>query len=661
MRIRTCNFCCVVFVLILLGSIRTQAWAAGASTLRLRATRYTILADGKHTTDIIADVRDSNGRPVSGNVSVQFSTDAGTLSQSQASTNFSGEARIQLTSAPVVKTAHVVAFTPGAAADSIAIDFTDDPEATFEGNNYMAFVAKTYLAYSATDRVVQAEGKDGGARLTYRNLDLVADRLQFRCDDGIVRAFDHVVLKRGKNLISGARLYYSLVTGQGYIISPDAKGELKPYLILGENLTTQPSPTPPPGSYMAMPELQVKLVIVARSITYFPGEKLQFRRPRFYQDTVQIMSLPYYELALNSQELFSDHFVSFGTSGLTLTLPYYLDLSARGSTIATLHHQEQLGRGYYATDPNWGIDIVRGYSSQGDHRYEGAYGFEDLLEGDWSFRWTHNQEFNSRTQGSFYVDMPHHNSLFSSANINQELKVFRWGMNVAAGQTFITNGGTSTTSNLFAETIPHRLMGSHDFMYAIGTSLTSSNTSTSDPNIGNFNDTVENVTFRAFTRPIPLDKRTTLTNSFTVGEAWTGHSGSGATALATLSLDRTLRGGGNVNLTYDFVQQPQGLYVSTGKHRISGSYNVTSGKRLQLTINGTMYMDVSDSSVLADMTYRVNSHWRVIGSLTLERFQGQSYSDLEIILGRRIGARELQLGYSTLLRRLSLDLTSTHF
>ena len=37
----------------------------------------------------------------------------------------------------------------------------------------------------------------------------------------------------------------------------------------------------------AIPELQIKLNIVARSITYFPGDRLQFRKPRFFQDQAQ--------------------------------------------------------------------------------------------------------------------------------------------------------------------------------------------------------------------------------------------------------------------------------------------------------------------------------------------------------------------------------------
>src|SRR5581483_725970 len=140
------------------------------------------------------------------------------------------------------------------------------PAATFEGNSYMMITAASYLAYSATDRVIEGQGKNGGAKLTYRNMELTADRLQVRCDDLIVRASDNVVLKRGGHVFRASRLYYSLQSGQGYAIA-ELDDKLQPVVLSGERLRVEASPTPIPSSYMIFPELQVKLVIVARAIT----------------------------------------------------------------------------------------------------------------------------------------------------------------------------------------------------------------------------------------------------------------------------------------------------------------------------------------------------------------------------------------------------------
>lgn len=655
MRIRTLPL--IFALLTLLGLVWAEAAnAAGgpASTIQLQVIRSTLLADGKQATEVRAYVRDINGRPIGNNVEVQFQTTAGQLSSTRATT-FGGVATVRLTSAPIAGIAKITAFTAGASSDVVDVLFTDDPAATFEGNSYMTITAASYLAYSATDRVIEGQGKNGGAKLTYRNMELTADRLQVRCDDLIVRASDNVVLKRGGHVFRASRLYYSMQSGQGYAIA-ELEDKLQPVVLSGDRLRVEASPTPIPSSYMVFPELQIKLVIVARAITYFPGDRLQFRRPKFYQDQGQILTLPYYELSLNSTELFSDQFISLGTSGFGLELPFYFNLSPRSTGIVYLRHQQQLGRSYYATDPGWSLDLVQGYSAQGSRRYEGAFGFTGLTRGDWGFRWTHSQEFNTATQASFYLDFPHHEGYFGSTNFSQQARAFRWGANISSGQTFTGPSAKSFRSDVYLETQPKPLTRS--MLYTLGTTVTTGRLISED---FRQNETTETVSMRAFSRPYNLDRRTTLTNAFTVGHLWTSRGNSGPMALATLALDHTVPGGGALNLSYDLVFQPQTFDSSGGNHRLSLTYTLANSQRFQASLLGTTYLDRSDATFLADVVYRLNGQWRLLASATLQSFAGVSYQDLEFSIGRRIGARELQLTYSTLNKRISLDLTATRF
>lgn len=638
-----------------------QAHGGGVSAVHLRAFRTVLLADGKHTTDLMATVIDSSGRQSTGNVMVQFTTTAGQLTQSQVFTDFSGVARTRLTSASTPGVAKVVAITPGGTPDTIDIEFTDDPEATYAGNNYMSFAAKTYLAYAATDRVIEGTGANGGAHMTFRNLDVAADEIQYRCDDGILRAHGNVVLKRGKHKLNASRVYYSLVSGEGWAITREDNGSAKSVKLFGEMLEQTQSATPPPFSYMAMPKLQVKLVIVAVSITYFPNDKLQFRRPKFFQDQTQIMALPYYELPLHSDQLFTDQFISVGTSGLGLELPLYYNLTPSRFGEVMLRHQQQIGRGYYSTEPGWAIDVVQGYSSTGDKKYEGAYGFTGLTRSDWDFRWNHSQEFGTNTQTSFDVEFPQHDSVFGDTNITQQYKLFRWGANMSAGRTFLSDQTLSTNANMYLETQPKPLMGSRSMLYTVGTTFLSAHSQSLDINLPTASETREGINLHTFSRPVQLDKRTTFTDSFTIGNTWAGHEGSGVTSLATLALDRSVGAGGSVNLTYDLVFQPDTFFDSSGRHRISASYNYNKSKKLSLAVYGSAYLDSSTASLLADITYRLDSRWRLLGMATLERFDALSYTDFELTVGRRIGARELQLTYSTYLKRISLDFTATRF
>lgn len=635
------------------------AAAGGIGTISLTATRTTLLAGGKQTTVLRAEVRDSTGRPVGTNVIVQFQTNQGTLSQTQAQA-IGGIAQVNLTSAANAGVATVTATVAGQSIATIEILFTDDPQATFDGNNYMLFAATGYMAYSATDRAIEANGRNGGARMTFRNFEINADRIQLRCDNQILRAHGNIVLKRGKDTLRATVLYYSLATSQGYAIAQDENGNLKTVSVNGEHLRLEPTKSQIPYSYVNIPDFQIKLIIVAKGITYYPGDRLQFRNPKFYQDQVKIMTLPFYELQLGSDELFSDQFISVGTSGFGLDLPLYFELSPHSSGIVYLKHQQPLGRGYYSTQPGWAVDVIRGYNGQGAQRFDGAYGFTGLTRSDWGFRWTHSQEFNTATQGSFFLEFPHHNSLFSTANLSQQFHSFRWGANLSGGQTFVNNA-TSTQSNFYLESQPHRLAGAKAIQFTMGSTLATTRTMSRDTSIDSYSETTEAVNLRAFTRPLALDKRTSLLSSVTLGNQWSDKAHNGATTQATLAMDHTLPGGGSVNLTYDYLTQPTGALVSDGKHRMSGTYTMLLQKRLQVRISGSTYLDVPDAGVLADLSYRLDSHWRFLSSATLQRFGGSSYQDFEFTFGHRLGARELQLTYSTFSRRISFDLTATRF
>ena len=656
MRIQFHHYLCWLAALMLLAALNVNN-AHAAPAVSLRASKSTLLADGKQQTELFVNLQ---GAGLTNSVEVTFTTTKGTLRDTHVRA-YGGVAHTTLTSSPVVGIAEITAFIPGAVSNTVSIEFTDDPEATFEGNNYMLITAKGYLAYSATDKVIEAQGKDGGTRLTFRNFELTADRLRLECNDHAnIRASGNVTFRRGKNVIHGLKLNFSLANNEGQAIA-EIDGKLQAVKVGGSHLTLTPDALPAPSSRYIFPDLQIKLVINANSITYFPGDRLQFHRARFFQDQAKILELPYYELALNSDQLFSDHFISVGTRGFGLDLPFYYNLTPTNSGIIDVHHGQQVGRSFFATNPGFGVDVMQGYSAQGDKRFEGAYGFTNLLSSNWDFRWQHSQLFGSNTQTSMYVDFPHHDSVFANTNISQQTKTLRYGLNVSESQAFTSDQSNTFHNDIYVETQPHRLLHSNDFNYVVSTSYSTSRFTAHDVASIPYHDTSEQVSFRAYTRPFKLDTRTTLTNSFSAGQLWDGPTNTGVLGLATLSLDHTLSGGGAINLTYDFATRPQHILDSGGKHRVSLAYNVTNNKHVQLSVFGSTYLDAADSSLFADAAYRLNKDWRILTQATIQRSQGQTYKDLEFTLGRRIGARELELTYSTYNKRISFDLTATHF
>lgn len=653
----------IVVALLFLGfwAQTSYAWAQRAM-VTLSATRDVILADGKQQTLIIADVRDQNGNPLNGAL-VLFQTTAGTLTQTRV-TAVGGIAQTRLISAPFPTVAEVTAIAEGAgvgASNALQIEFTNDPEETVEGGNYLLFTGK-YLAYSATDRIIEAFSVNGGSELSYRNFDIKADRIQFRCDDSaVVRATDNVTLRRGKSVVHAIRLYYSLSTGQGYAIAK-WNGALQQVEITGVDLHLQKPHGIVPPAYFTMPPMQVKLVVVARSITYFPGDKLQFTHPRFFQDNLQILSLPYYEMSLNSDQLFSDHFISVGSRGFGLELPFYYNLTPRSSGILYVRHDQQLGRGYFSTDPGWSIDLLQTYAGTGEMRYEGSYGFTDLTRGGWGFQWTHTQEFSESTQGAFALDFPHHTGVIGSLNLNTHGRLGRLGIDFNGGQTWTSPIQTSLEGDLYLETNPNTYSFARSWRYVFGTRYSSNYFH----NVGAITPltsaSTEEVTWRTFpASPMLLDRRTTLNFSFLVGHTWSSNKITGLTSELTLGLDRTLSNGGAISFNYDFLTTPNPAFNEDGKHRVSLTYQVGRSRHFALGLTGTAFLDSPSASFLADAVYRIDSRWRLLASATLQHGSFLNYQDFEFTLGRRIGARELQLTYSTYTRRIYLDLTSTNW
>jgi hypothetical protein len=239
--------------LLMVGLLSAQA-AFGIGTILLRAAPSTLLADGRSVTTIIAEVRDTNGAPVTGGVDVQFQTDLGTLAQSSVRV-IAGRAQVRMTSSRTPGIATIRAFASNGGAATLEVLFTDDPNELFEGNAYVQVSGSSYLAYSATDQVVEANGKNGGAKVTYRNLQITADRIQLQCSDNVVRAQNNITLRRGKNVVKVSKLYYSLQSDQGYAIG-ELDGRTQPVEIIGQNLRVDPSRSPIPTSYVSLPELQ---------------------------------------------------------------------------------------------------------------------------------------------------------------------------------------------------------------------------------------------------------------------------------------------------------------------------------------------------------------------------------------------------------------------
>ncbi|NUQ69800.1 MAG: hypothetical protein HUU17_03175 [Chthonomonadales bacterium] len=639
-------------------------YAAGPPTIVLSTSRYAALSDGRDSLEIIAEVRDGSGRFVPDGTVVTFSTNLGLFADAGGSARAetrSGTARIRISSQQK-GAATLTASVTGGGFQRMEVLFTDDPADTIEGNAYVSVESSGTLIYAAAERTIEAIAriaKEGEAasdvRLTYRNLEIRAERLQIDCSANVVRASGSVRATIVKKGLRCARLYYNLLTGKAYAIVEKDR-TLEPVTIAGRDLAETAAEQGVAPKYFEMADLaEAKLIIAAHHIRLFPGDKLQFRRPRFYDGGDHLFTLAYYSLSLYSTQLFTDQLLTLGTEGVGVDLPLYYDLTPVSKGLVRVRYGERYGSAY-AIRPGFALDVLQSYAqTPRSGRYSGEYGFTGLTRSDWGFRWTHSQEFGTDTLTSLHFDLPQHRSVFGSGNISHRLGNFRLGLSGSAHTTLTGPTAVGSYASAYLETRPAKIKGT-PAMIAVGGTATTTRTSSAASRTYTLS---EGLQVRMFTPSIQINRATSLTTALTVGHLWNNTGTSGSTTYATIGATRSLGGSSALNLAYDYVHLP--VASVDGSHRVSLSLGTTES-RWGLYLYNTYMLDTQALSFIGDLQFTLAPRWRFgISASVQEYVAGGGYSELIFGLARNIGGRDIVLSYSTYLRKVMLNLEAAHF
>ena len=649
----------VLFVVV------STALGNGLPTVKLTASRTAVLNDGRDATELIAEIRDSNGRLVPDGTQITFHTNLGTFAENPTVQTRAGSARIRLTS-PQKGTALITAQTSGAYAggvQKIEIVFTDDPSQTFQGNNYIVIDSNDSLLYAAVERVIEATGKKSqdtehgmpGARVAFRNIEIFADRLQLDCSSNTVKAVGNIIVRRAGKRLTCARLNYNLISGEGFAVA-ELENRIRPVKVSGADLKMEPLEMPVAPKFFELVDVTASgLLITARHIVLFPNEKLQFKRPTIYQDGQKLVSMPFYSVGLYSSQLFSDQILKVGSQGLGVDLPVYYDLSPVSTGIMSIRHGERYGRSVFSNRPGWSMDLTQSYNSLGSgSRYTGELGLTGFNRSDWGLRWMHSHELSSGTRGNFFIDFPEHRSVFGSTNLNKQMGSFYVGMNLSGNRSLRGFSSSGSSADLYVETVPKKL-GKSGYMMAVGGNTGAMRFQSGDFKTSTFHRGVQT---RLFSKPFNLDGKTTLTHNVSVGQIWANQGMSGESVMTSLSATRQI-GGANLQLGYDYTKQP--TFVTEGRHRVSGNLLASGGSKWNFFFYGSTMLDAPSSSLIGDFSYAFLPRYRLTLSTTVQRFAVGTFTDHEIGIGRVIGGREFILSYSTYNHRFYFNLEAGRF
>ena len=663
------------------------ARAANLANIRISSERTVLWADGLSTTVITAQVYDDRGNPAPDRVRVRFTTTAGRLDASVAVTQ-SGSARVTLTAADQPGDAMVTAILETAGTSipqNVTISFSRDADTAETGSAWVR-VSGDYVAYAMDYTTIQANGRNGGAKVTYRGLTLSADSLQVDVQANQIRARDNVVLSRGGVTRSYTNLRFDLLQGQG-VAERVVDGRLQTVVVGGATLTEVP---PPPGSprygadQWALADLSgAGVTVVARSLALEPNRRLQFRRATFYLDGQKTVSFPFHVMSLGQKTLFEDQLIGIGPSGPSIDLPVYYDV--RPTDIGTLHirHGARIGSSAYSVRPGWSLDLSQAYN--GAHSVEGVVDVYGLTRGGWNAQIRHGQRLDPRTTGSLYLDTSAFNNVFLTTQATRTYKLFQ--LNATASGTraggladpvthLKADPASALRGQLNAQTYSRPVFGIKQLQYSFTADVSRQGFQGNGVGVPQGIVDTEGAGTRFFTTPLPLARGTSLSQSVNIGNQWVqgsaarkyGLAASGTSVYGTTTLNQMLGRLGSTSLSYDYAAVPQiltsGIATTSsgiGRHRLGFGLSLAAAEAWNVNLSGSRGIDVPTSTLYSTIGFRIAGPWRGGVVVNLNSIGGITYRDLEYRLSRRIASRDISVYYSTTAKRLQFDLSTVGF
>jgi len=668
------------------------ARALGRAALTLAAAPDVVYADGKSTTVITVTVRDGGGNLAANGTSVHFTTTLGTLTPETVTTT-GGVARVSLTSAraagiATVSAAAVANTLDGASNGTTTVEFTADRQSLFARDaRWIRVDCPQYLIYSADSHIIEAQGKAGSAHLFFKALDITADSLQIDLQTETVLAHQ-AVLQRGRHALRVAELRYDLVTEAGTAV---LAGSPQSVVVTGYGLEATPAPEDAAhlpliaNPYRFLDLSDSHLVVAAHGITAAPGDQVQFRRATLYSDGKKLYSVPYHVMPINTDQIFGQQVVGVGSQGLFLNVPYYYNVTphsrgtiflrnaaVNGTSLAGSLSSGTTFFGSQAAQHGLALDLEQSYEfGKGG---TGQFLVNGITRSEWGAQLTHTQHLDSQTTASLFVDYPEHRSLYASSNVARQFRGFSLNLNAAGSNDPGIDGYAASSRSLSTSLqTDARVIGRSGVSYTAGLAVTTGTLSETSPDTGQIVTPISTRTasLSFFTAPLHPDKRTQISDSLLIGEAFGGQNNTTApTVNLSVGLTRTFRRSDSLSLNYTYRYDPlfsqigtpssdlnplEALLRSPTQQRLTATYVAVPLPRLQVSFSGGYGLPLNDRSLFASTRYHVTNDWGVGLAASFEQYVVDRYSDVQYSVSRRVLGRDLIVFYSPRTHRLSFD------
>lgn len=627
------------------------------------------VADGHSTVTITAEVRDLNGSIVRDGTPVVFETNLGQFRQNSAVQTKNGFARAILTAPGVPGTAKIRAnvFSLNASA-VLEIDFVNDRSLLDTAKEFVEVTSNEKVVYSNNDRVVEASGKDFGAVVKYRDIIVKAAEVQFKPSTYELRARGaHLTL--GKRTANFRELYIKLNQRRGFgIVSRIETVPVVERVGVGVSVTMKehatleafdvtPTGVVPHEGDLNMSSLSFTDIsnavstVEAKKAVVFPSRGIQFQRASVRLGGQSVMSVPLFQVDLNtSSPIITEQFLDVSNSSVAVNYPYYLSLKPGESSALRLRYGNRYSRGLGATG---GTYLDYEYNWNQGAKMEGGLTVSGLARDDWGVGMRQFWQPNSETSVTAQVDVPAHRSIFSSLGVNRRFSGFQTNLNWQYGKSLSGDKFQSDSLGLNLDADP----------IAVGPELSLNVGLTAQQQritgLASSSRQGAGLSARLDTRPLVLTRTDTLFVSYGATR-WFGNDISAPlTQVASLNLSSNWFPGFFLQTAYEYSQDGFTEDV-LGRHRLTMDGVFSSGRFAARSYVGKS-LDLDRLSANFNLDYRFNRTWRLSAGYLFDRYAGETFLEQTLVLGYRLGFREIGLSYSTRTKRLGLELLGTRF
>jgi len=668
---------------------------AQQSLIKLSSFPALSVADGRSTTTISAEVRDTSGRPVADGTRIVFNTTLGSFRESVATTA-NGIARVILVSggAPGIAKITATALNGQAAPTTFEFEFVGDRSMLSNAREYIELVAPGVMHYTGDSRVMGASGANKGVSLRYRDIAIDADDMQLSISTYELRArkarvkigkftkdFDQLYMKLDQRRGVGTTTYRSkrpqwpvaYLNGLAFV-SEDANGNLSTAAPLEEDryglvelkgANISPASLAARNTSFEFEDLSgAPSRVAAKKAVIFPNRQIQFQRADIYVADSRVMKLPLFQVNLmqNNTPVVMEQMVNVNDNQVALNYPHYLSLKPGMTSLLRFRTGEQLGRGA-ATSRGAFLDYEMNWN-RGD-RMEGSMAFRGIGRTDWSLGLNQYLRIDDRSSVTAQFEMPGGRSIFGSGSVNRQFDGFQISFNANANQSIRGFRNTNQDMSLVAEKDPTKVGKLPVRLYYGFVANSSAYSSVTDGGPGN-KDLIQSrsqnsagLRVRLQSLPVKLDGATSLVTSFSASQLSGRNVASGLTLLGHATLSRRLSSSTSVLMNYDFTRDGFNDRA-IGMHRLTLQGFFNAG-RTNASIFASRSLDVDRMNIFGDLSYRVGGLWRISGSYTLDRILGSTFLDYNLVLGYRIGWREVGLMWSKRTGRIGIQLLGASF